>query len=267
MTKWQAGTIEKYYPMAMAEGEGVGTAYEYVAKERRLGRFLEKVTRGSRILVAGIPERYGYSLDFVSFAARIGAPVTVVDDRPERLEMSKKLAEQVLGAKVATGIDYVGIRNLESIGDLSAGWFDLALSCEVIQRLRQSGRKSFAGGLASISGRVGLFAPNGDNPSHANRSGLKALRLEELICAASSSGTILDSGYTDMPPFPPGIKRNDQQRAQVLSSGSQRALIRGLELWCHVESFLPRLIQKKFCHIVYVMLAANNAESRDGHVV
>jgi hypothetical protein len=263
--KWQSGKIAEYYPMALAEGEGVGTAYEYVAKERKLRDLLEKVSRGSRILIAGIPEQYGYSLDFCNIAMRIGAHLTVIDDRPERLNVHKKLVGQVLGTKAMMGIDYFGLRSLDRIGDLTSERFQFTFSCEVIQRLPRSERKDFINSVASISDCVVFFAPNGDNPEHASRSRLKALRLDALKYEASSAGTIVKSGYTDMPPFPPGIRRNDQQRAQVISSRSQRILIQCLELWCPIETVLPAFIQKRFCHIVYVALKTNRTESYDDY--
>ena len=263
MMKWQVGKIAEYYPMALAEGEGVGTAYEYVAKERKLGSFLEKVHRGSRILIAGIPEKYGYSLDFCNIAMKIGAHLTVIDERPERLHLHKKLVEDIFGTKTMMDIDYFKLRSLEKIGDLASKRFHFSLSCEVIQRLHQSDRQDFINSITAISDRTVLFAPNGDNSEHAGRSGLKALRLDELIHMGSAAGIIEKSGYTDMPPFPPGIRRNNQQRAQVLSSKSQRMLIQGLELWCRMETVLPAFIQKRFCHIVYAALKTKRTGSCD----
>jgi hypothetical protein len=261
--KWRTGKIAEYYPIALAEGEGAGTAYEYVAKERKLGALLEKAHRGSRILIAGIPEKYGYSLDFCNIAMRIGAHLTIIDERPERLHLHKKLVEDIFGTKAMMDIDYFKLQSLEEIGDFVSNRFQFALSCEVIQRLRQSDRRDFINSITAISDRTVLFAPNGDNSEHAGRSGLKALRLEELIYMAGAAGTIEKSGYTDMPPFPPGIRRNNQQRAEVLSSKSQRMLIQGLELWCRMETVLPAFIQKRFCHIVYVVLKTKRIGSCD----
>jgi len=251
---WKTGTIAQYYPMALTEGEGLGTAYEYTAKERKLAGLLEKLTQGSRILIAGIPEKYGYSLDFCNLAMRIGAHLTIADDRPERLDMGRKLAERMFGAEAVADIDYVGIRSFQKIVDPSVGSFDLVLSCEVIQRLNRQDRLDFIEGIVSISDNAVIFAPNGDNSGHANRSGLNALGLDYLIELAAPLSTIEKSGYTDMPPFPPGIKRNEQQREQVLSSKSLGVFVDILNLWCRMEAFLPPFVKKRFCNIAYVML-------------
>ena len=79
-------TIKDLYALALAEGEGMGTAYEYYAKRLALGRWLKARPRPASILVAGLPEKYGASLDFLLLAGELGAAVTVVDDRPAALD-------------------------------------------------------------------------------------------------------------------------------------------------------------------------------------
>ena len=51
--------IAELYPYALAEGEGVGTAYEYFAKRRVVGPLLSRLPAHARVLVAGLPEKYG----------------------------------------------------------------------------------------------------------------------------------------------------------------------------------------------------------------
>ena len=43
----------------LLEGEGLGTSYEYYVKFRRLKRFILSVGPPKKILIAGLPERYG----------------------------------------------------------------------------------------------------------------------------------------------------------------------------------------------------------------
>ena len=90
--------IKSLYPLALAEGEGVGTAYEYVAKRHVLRRWLGQV-RGQlprnlpgRVLIAGLPEIYGTSLDYLLLAAELGWPALVVDDRPAFLAKTEQAA-------------------------------------------------------------------------------------------------------------------------------------------------------------------------------
>src|ERR1700752_4107471 len=92
-------SIKSLYPLALAEGEGIGTAYEYYAKRRALARWLPKLGRPRKILIAGLPEKYGSSLDFFLVAQDISAgKVVVVDDRPHALD---KLRHSLAEAKAA----------------------------------------------------------------------------------------------------------------------------------------------------------------------
>jgi hypothetical protein len=263
MTSWRRGSIPDYYSMALAEGEGAGTAYEYYAKERRLKRLFGTLRFGASLLVAGLPERYGYSLDFLSVAARSGARVVVTDDRAERLEAMNQVirsAPDVLQPQPPR-IDCVKMPTVETIGDLQEGKFDLALSCEVIQRVPVAKRPRFLTALTRSAQNVAVFAPNGGNPEHARRSGLEAVGLEDLLYAARGAGRILSAGYVDMPPFPPGLARTKQQRGHVLTSPIQRYLLKGLETWCLLESLVPWPLRKKLCHIVYVLLKAEEHQN------
>ena len=53
----QQQSIKSLYPLALAEGEGVGTAYEYYPKRLRLVRWLKQKQRLQHILIAGLPEK------------------------------------------------------------------------------------------------------------------------------------------------------------------------------------------------------------------
>ena len=79
-------SIKELYVLALAEGEGVGTAYEYFAKRLTLARWLKGGKRPSSILIAGLPQKYGTSLDFLQLADELGAAVTIADERPFALE-------------------------------------------------------------------------------------------------------------------------------------------------------------------------------------
>ncbi|HEY6459467.1 MAG TPA: hypothetical protein VIY73_04925, partial [Polyangiaceae bacterium] len=82
-------SIKDLYAYALAEGEGVGTAYEYYVKRRILDHALKGLDRGARILVAGLPEKYGTSLDFVVAGADRAAKVLLVDDRVAAVERAR----------------------------------------------------------------------------------------------------------------------------------------------------------------------------------
>lgn len=251
--KWRTGTIMGYYPMALSEGEGLGTAYEYLAKERVLRPFLEATPPGASVLVAGLPERYGTSLDFVRLAARIGADVVVEDERRERLDTLRSLVSALPNADRPPRIEYTRVDSPEAIGR-EGGLFDLTLACEVLQRVSIDERSAYISSLCRRSRRVAVFAPNGDNPEHASRSGLAAVTLKEMLGAAQGAGMVIRAGYVDMPPFPPGVVRSEAQRGSVAQSRSQRILVQGLEGWCRAEALFPRFVRMRCSHIVYVLL-------------
>src|SRR5690606_30513282 len=78
-------SIKALYALALAEDEGVGTAYEYFAKRLVLRPWLRQQPPVRRLLVAGLPEKYGASLDHLLLAEELGATAVVVDDRPPAL--------------------------------------------------------------------------------------------------------------------------------------------------------------------------------------
>ena len=61
-------SISSLYPLALAEGEGIGTAYEYYAKRLVLARWLASLRPPQRLLIVRLPEKCGKSLDFILLA-------------------------------------------------------------------------------------------------------------------------------------------------------------------------------------------------------
>jgi hypothetical protein len=259
MRPWKSARIIDYYAMALAEGEGAGSAYEYLAKDRVLRKVVKMCRPGGSVLIAGLPELYGYSLDCFSIAAQMDARVVVIDDRIDRLESLRSIVNSIQGIYRPREIDYRRVSSVDEIVYQNEKEFRLAFSCEVIQRVPLKNRKDFLLALIRSAEMAAVFAPNGDNPQHAIRSGLQALNLSELRSAARGVGRLLSSGYVDMPPFPPGIKRTDNQRNQVLSSTFHKIALRGLEKWCVLEGFIPEFLQKKFSHIVYILLQSEGS--------
>src|SRR2546425_1279534 len=84
-------SIKSLYPLALAEGEGVGTAYEYFAKRLVLRRWLANCQTVRRVLIAGLPEKYGSSLDFLLVAEELAAAeVVIIDDRQAFLDKARR---------------------------------------------------------------------------------------------------------------------------------------------------------------------------------
>jgi hypothetical protein len=178
-------TIKDLYALALAEGEGMGTAYEYYAKRLALGRWLKARPRPASILVAGLPEKYGASLDFLLLAGELGAAVTVVDDRPAALDRLRGALDRPQRSQKTSEVWAVFPRPVCLLADLPrlaglAGQFDLAVSSEVLQRLAAAERPAYVAALGARADALALFAPNADNPAHTGRSGLAGLQLDEM---------------------------------------------------------------------------------------
>ncbi|MGO9835147.1 MAG: hypothetical protein ACLP1X_13120 [Polyangiaceae bacterium] len=253
-------TIKALYPYALAEGEGVGTAYEYIAKADFIRPIVSRLSdlarqagsQGARMLVAGLPERYGTSLDFAILAHRHGARLNVVDDRPEAIHRAERGIEAVKRAGHLQGLR-VEYRRLESLSALSSVEpHDVVLSCEVLQRIPASAQPVFVSALRSLGPIGALFVPNAENASHLEISGLGGFSRREL--EALFKGARL--GYVDMPPFPPGIARSKEQRARASSGVAEAVAMRILDAYCSGERFVPSFVKRRFAHIVGAMWGA-----------
>ena len=251
-------SIKSLYALALAEGEGVGTAYEYFAKRLVLRRWLKK--RPSRILIAGLPQKYGSSLDFVQLAAEMGAVLTIVDDRAEALDKARGslAAAQGMGWLTAVSPTFITITALDRMNELEQS-YDLVLSSEVLQRLDDPTRQGYVKRVWEMGTAVALFCPNKANNAHVGISGLNGLHLQELQTLAANSTTHhLDRfGYIDMPPFPPGITRSDTQREQASSGTLEAAAMWGLGIYARLEKWFPIGLRRSRSHIVYALTSRN----------
>jgi hypothetical protein len=243
-------SIRELYPYAFAEGEGVGTAYEYVAKARFVRDLRRGLRPGARLLVAGLPERYGTSLDFAILAHSADAELVVLDERAEALDRARAAVETVQrdGRLVGLRATYRRLASLDALGE--EGHFDAVLTCEVLQRVPAPGRPTFAKTLQALASRGALFVPNGDNPSHVEISGLSGVTRRELEGLFAGSGHRF--AYVDMPPFPPGITRSATQRARAATGFMEAAAMEVLDAYCAAERFVPDAVKRRVAHIVCV---------------
>lgn len=256
MAKTQS--IKQLYELALAEGEGVGTAYEYYAKRLRLIPWLAQGVQPKTMLVAGLPQKYGSSLDFLLLGAEMGCRITVVDDRQEALVKLSQALEQLQRAAYSPQLKPL----LVQTGDITrlpelTGQFDLVVSSEVLQRLDPQRRGIYINRLLEVAPSAALFTPNADNSAHVGLSGLAGLHLEEfreLAGRNSRTGELqLESrtGYVDMPPFPPGITRTETQREEATTGTMEAFAMWGLAIYARTEKFLPQALRRKKAHIVF----------------
>jgi hypothetical protein len=257
-------SIKDLYPLALAEGEGVGTAYEYFAKRLLLAGWLDEQRPAPRVLIAGLPQKYGASLDFLLLADELGGQVTVVDERPRALQRLRSAVDLWAGHKGALhqSPQLILTDDLIRLAELRSG-FDLVLSSEVLQRLPDGSKGLHLSRLVTLAPQAALFTPNADNDAHVDHSGLSGLTLEQLETAVAeglAAGrqtavvTSLRTGYVDMPPFPPGITRSAAERTQASTGKLEGLAMWGLGLYAQSERFVPLAIRKRQSHIVYTLL-------------
>jgi len=238
----------KFYDLAVSEGEGLGTVYEYMVKYRLLNKVVLKNEK-SKVLIAGLPEKYGYSLDFISFCEENNSNYDILDERTGKLSVLRRILK-----KSNKNPGAVRLCDLSGIEDIYANKsFDLALSCEVLQRLSPDNQIRYVRSLKNIAKRVILFVPNGDNRCHQSHSGLNGVKMQALIkqLDITDINKYRDAGYVDMPPWPPGVKNNP------LKGGVGRAIcnisLSILRVISAIEPFYPGLFKLKYAHLIYMV--------------
>lgn len=258
--------IKQLYALALAEGEGVGTAYEYYAKRLQLIPWLGNRHGIRRILVAGLPEKYGLSLDFLLLASELGAQMTIVDDRAASLAELRSTIAATDPPLFIDNYDLVLVSDLSRLAEL-VGYFDLVLSSEILQRLLPSDRSSYVGRLLELASRVALFAPNADNNAHVGRSGLGGLHREEMADLAYAAAVDIGrsyhirTGYIDMPPFPPGITRTEEQRVDAATGSTEAFAMWALTYYARGERLFPSVLRQRWSHIVYALIEPNQRKT------
>jgi hypothetical protein len=254
--------IKTFYTTALAECLGMETAYTYFAKRLVLTAWLRGMPPPRRILVAGLPEKSGVSLDFVLLAHDLSADVLVVDERPAALQ---RLQEGVAAWGAAQSIGEIPLRtrqvhSLAVLAELAAE-FDLVLSAEVVQRLPAPA--AYVRRLGELCTAVAIFCPNADNPAcaerHALSSGMRLETLETLVAATLHKNDAPDklrrlrSGFIDMPLFSPGTLYNQTKRKEPATGSGAALAMRGLGCYARLEKFLPTGIRRRRSRLVFCL--------------
>jgi hypothetical protein len=248
-----AKTIKQLYTLALAEGEGVGTAYEYYAKRLILLPWLAGRKRPKSMLIAGLPEKYGSSLDFLLLGAEINCQILIVEDRLKAIAKLNQALNRLIKINYSPSLNpqIVLTGNISSLPELSAS-FDLAISSEVLQRLSTKDRQRYVSRLQKLAPKLALFSPNANNDSHVGISGLNGIQPEEfekLFRQGPNFETKI--GYIDMPPFPPGITRSEEQRDEASTGKVEAFAMWGLGIYAHLEKLFPKNARRKWAHIVF----------------
>ena len=240
------------YDLARKQNEGLGTAYEYRVKLKLLDRLLAKLdSRPRSLLIAGLPEKYGYGMDIVLLSHALKAKLTVTEDRSQCLKVFGSLY-QSLGLPT----DEMEMIEIESWKDLpSDTTYDLIVSCEVLQRLQgDSERQEYVRQLGQRGRVLAIFAPSSGNKSHAKLSGLNTVSRKELEVLVDGSGLQrVESGYLDAPPFPPGLKMKHSTTDAPGGRGLlERIAMFVLGAWSNIDRLLPSPVMQRVSHMTYV---------------
>lgn len=244
-----SGLANKFYDLAIAEGEGLGTAYEYLAKYRLFDKIIPKEKK-LKVLISGLPEIYGYSLDFVFFCREYNLDYEIIDERADRIDRIKQICRKINNIKIPA--QHRNLCDLDSIYPEKG--FDWVFSCEVFQRFSRKDRSRHIISLKKIAKNAVLFIPNGDNEAHNTHSGLSAIKLRELIGQFDSiyNYRIKDVGYVDMPPWPPGAKKNIFRSE---TNGKKRnILLNILRIAAFIEPVYPLFIKSRYAHLIYIVI-------------
>jgi hypothetical protein len=70
----------------------------------------------------------------------------------------------------------------------------------------------------------------------------------------AESGGSQKTGYVDMPPFPPGITRTEEQREQATSGKGEAIAMWGLGYFARLERFFPCSWRRRKSHIVFALI-------------
>ena len=150
------------------------------------------------MLVAGLPEKYGCSLDFFLLAHEWGIRPIVVDQRQAALEKLARsiAAAQQIGELTGLEVDLVLVNDIVELNEVH-GQFDLAICSEVLQGISAENRPNYLKRLNQLATQTAIFCPNADNAAHTNLSGLSGLASER-----SSSAYLLYPSPSHLKPLP-----------------------------------------------------------------
>ena len=248
-------SVSDLYPIALWEGEGMGTAYEYSAKLKMLRRVVG-ASPPARVLIAGLPEAYGVGMDLALLGALYDCTVVIADDRPEKLEIfAAALRSPPLRERVDP--ERFELRRVKTLahpvqpGDAP---YDLWVTTSAIQRLKGARLNAYLVQARDWSLQAVLLAPNADNKAHTTLTRLDGFTLGELVSICEGIGLEVEgAGYVDLPPFPPGISRSEEAKEKAAESAIERLAMGVLEGWVRAERCLPRALQRRYSHLVYVV--------------
>lgn len=240
-------------------GEGYGTAYEYMAK----ARFLVRVKHDlgcediDKLLILGLPQKYGLSLDFLFWAEYLRvSEVLVFDTREGKLDAFLKGKQWLVDKGILKDLPIQVLRDWQSLSglDLSSS---VIVSCESFQSWDEEKRR-FAGKLYG-SARCGFcFVPNDYNDAHRKITHLPTIEGNNLERYFSN---VLSKAYLDCPPVPSGFEISALRNGAlpVLNFGWKDILVYSILSFCLLldERLCAQFgLYRSFAHLYGVIITA-----------
>ncbi|MFH1073881.1 MAG: hypothetical protein V1752_02225 [Candidatus Firestonebacteria bacterium] len=241
--------MKKFYEVALLEGEGLGTAYEYYMKRRLLMKLFRKEGHPCSFCVFGLPERYGTSMDFCLLAGEVKAERVMLLDERSNAVMKCTSAVQKLKEKNLLPDLLLQVKEGLTLKDEK---YDFITNCEVFQRFSEEEAVKMIEDAAENSKLSVFFLPNGFNVNQVASPERKAVNPIEFMKKIAEKVEIINWGYIDMPPFPSGSKISEQKRNAVKTGAFSFAVFLVLKVWAVFEILTPSFIKKKFSHAFYL---------------
>ncbi len=256
---WRGPMFQDYLQAALFEGEGFGSAYEYLVVERFRRAFSGHILRPRHIVVDGLPERYGIAADILLLADWCDASVTILDWDTSRIKTFKEVYAKMCDHGVfSTAHKTVDVHNLhwsrlDSMLSESTNDVDLIYSKEVFQTIPAEERAGYLESMVRTEKQVLLTVPNGDNPDHPTTSGLLGVDRNDLsrTVKAVAASRKYSMRWIDCPPASSG----NRSRYRPLKPGSkvsiaERAISSALQLWATLEELVPDALKRRKAHII-----------------
>ena len=257
MTTKELCDLKFWYRLNLLEGEGLGSSYEYVNKLCKLRSWFSD-KRLNKVVIAGLPGKYGFSLDLILFSFLAGANVIIVaDDRQAKIKALTRILKSdlwpvalrdIIQIKLLTRQQLTSPRFYKDNFDM----IDLVINSEVVQNWTKPERVNWVEGMTQLTSNLVIFVPNKGNQAHMTISKIKRLSMDEINRLTSRQGL---TGYIDMPPFPPGIKRSKEQKGTLVESRFfWPVLSNTLKIWMMLQNNILSGLLPSRAHLIYLFV-------------
>ena len=251
-------SLQALYPYAVADGGGVGLAYSYYTKRLLLSPWLDglrnrpKRSHALRVLIAGLPEKMGSSLDLLLIAQELGVMPLIVDDRPAALD---KLNQAVATGKRLGILQDSRFKGL-IVNDMGVIWeaatdFDVVLSSGVLQRLDSDTQTAYLKHLQQIATDIAIFAPNQTNLQHLAQHEINGIALTTLQDAFKTGKR--QFGYTAAAPFATTVSLSQLFDKRRVSDRLRTLFFAGLQTSAWLERLSPNERRAARSRLVYTL--------------